>query len=1036
MTKPLLNCLVLLLLVTSVSNCNSPGKKADARKITYDYLKKNFRSPDSKYGVNCWWWWLNGNVNKAAISKDLEAMKSRNFQGAMIFDAGGHNHRGNKDIPDGPLFGSDEWNELFVFALDEAKRLGLSIGFNIQSGWNLGGPRVSPEYSAKQLVYTTVQISGNKKVSQKLDLPLVRNDFYKDIAVLAFPAVTGMKAEAISDLELKLAYRELGGSAPDCRFLLFNKPRYNVAPDENMTIAVKKDDIQNLMTNLNDQGVLDWDVPDGEWTVIRIGYTCTGSHVSTSSNNWQGSVLDYMSTEAFDFYWQDVVEPIFKAAGEHVGHTLKFMETDSWECGGMNWTDKFIEEFRNYRGYDITNYLPIIAGYVVENVETSNAFLADFRKTLGDLVANNHYARFAEHARQNNMGIQPESAGPHAGPMDGIKNYGFSDIVMSEFWSPSPHRPNPENRYFLKQASSAAHVYGKNIVGAESFTTIGPQWNDELWHDQKSAFDHEICAGLNRLYFHTFTCSPPEMGLPGQEYFAGTHVNPQVTWWDQSGPFIDYMHRTQLLVQNGNFQADVLYYYGDHVPNVFSIKASDPAEAMPGFDYDVCDENILLQLKLKKGKLLVPGGIEYELLVLPDHKVLSMAALVKVEELLNAGAQVIAYKPEKLVSLVGGLEEQTRFHALANKIWGEEDAVLGERSYGKGNIAWGVTARDYLLSNGKQPDFVVVDCATPSDFDYIHYKFDGKDLYFITNQSTERETITCQFRVSGFQPELWDAQSGSIRKATAFTQSGTMTQLPLTMDPYGAVFVVFNEKIDYSQQGEGPRNYADYKTIQRISGAWTVHFDPRWGGPETVIFPELIDWTKHSDEGIKYYSGSASYDKSFDINFELESNERYYLKLGSIKDVGIAEVKMNGKDLGILWTSPFRVDISDALVKGKNELEIKVVNSWYNRIAGDELKGSEKRFTATNIVVSHDFRGREIKDLQLEPSGLLGPVSIQIPMSNKNLPTIDSEKVLEWSKSYRNWKHQAGGNPSGIDSRYAHKISLVWNPHNETYSCL
>ncbi|MBV5349546.1 glycoside hydrolase, partial [bacterium] len=341
-------------------------------------------------------------------------------------------------------------------------------------------------------------------------------------------------------------------------------------------------DILNLTSKMDNEGNLSWETPEGEWSILRIGYTCTDSHVSTSSGDWQGNVLDYMSKDAFAFYWDDVVEPIFKASGDHVGTTLKFMETDSWECGGMNWTDNFPQEFKSYRGYDILNFLPLAAGYVIDDLNTSNAFLSDFRKTLGDLVAYNHYAVFQQYAHKYNMGILPESAGPHAGPMDGIKNYRFNDIVMSEFWSPSPHRPLPENRFFLKQASSAAHIYGKKIVGAESFTTIGPHWNDELWHDQKSSFDHEICSGLNRTYFHTFTCSPPEAGLPGQEYFAGTHVNPQVTWWKQSGAFIDYMHRTQSVVQNGKFVADVLLYYGDHVPNVFPYKHADPAGVMPG----------------------------------------------------------------------------------------------------------------------------------------------------------------------------------------------------------------------------------------------------------------------------------------------------------------------------------------------------------------------------------------------------------------------------------------------------------------------
>ncbi|MDX1283587.1 MAG: glycosyl hydrolase [Draconibacterium sp.] len=986
MKKTFIHLLLLALTGFILQGCNIEKNSTIVTDNLYEQVKTNFKSPESNSGVNCWWWWINGNVNKAAITKDLEAMKSRNFQGAMIFDAGGHNQRGNRDIPKGPLFGSDEWNDLFVFALDEAKRLGLEIGFNIQSGWNLGGPRVTPEYAAKQLTYSEIRIIGNKTIAEKLPQPGMRNDFYKDIAVIAFPIKEENKInDYITDLNLKLGFRELGGSAPDCRFLLGNIPRDGKKQSNKTTQIVAKDQVIDLTSKMDNDGNLNWEAPEGEWNILRLGYTCTSSHVSTSSGDWQGSVLDYMSKEAFDFYWNDVVEPIFAAAGDHVGTTLKYMETDSWECGGMNWTDKFANEFRTYRGYDILNYLPVAANYIVDDINTTNAFLADFRKTLGDLVAYNHYARFQKYAHKYNMGIQPESAGPHAGPMDGIKNYGFSDIVMSEFWSPSPHRPRPYNRFFLKQASSAAHIYGKKIVGAESFTTIGPHWNDELWHDQKSAFDHEICAGLNRMYFHTFTCSPPEMGLPGQEYFAGTHVNPQVTWWKQSGPFIDYMHRTQSVVQEGKFVADVLYYYGDHVPNVFPYKHSDPAGVMPGFDYDVTDETIFLKLKIKDGKIIVPGGVEYRVLVLPDHKVLSFAVLKKVEELLKQGAQIIGHKPESSNSLVGGDEKQKEFSELAEKIWGNVTSEKGENKYGKGLVAWGISASEYLLSKNVPADFDIVENDSKTDFDYIHYKLGEADVYFVSNQTTERQKITCKFRVSEKQPELWDALNGEIREAKAFTQKDGLTTVPLTLEPYGAVMVVFNNKIDNSEQGTEQQNYSDYIVLKEIKGEWKVNFDTNLGpfestqdsNPGEFTFAELMDWTQHTHEGIKYYSGSAIYNKTFTVDFELQIEKKYFLQLGSVKDVGIAEVKINGIDKGVIWTKPFRLDITNDLKKGENKLEIKVVNSWYNRVAGDETFPDKKQYTNTNIILSHDYRGRPIEEIPLEPSGLMGPVLIQ-----------------------------------------------------------
>ncbi len=657
---------VLLVFCVVCLNCNDPQPpNAD---VDYQYVKKNFSKPPAKYGLNAWWWWLNSNVNRAAITKDLEAMKSRNFQGAVIYDAGGHNQRGNRNVPVGPQFGSEEWIELFVFALDEAKRLDLEMGINIQSGWNLGGPAITPEHAAKQLTYSETTISGNAHVERRLEFPETRHGFYRDIAILAIPVNDENRTdEVISDLDLKLAYHELGGSAPDTRFLLGNNQGNEGVAVQGFTYIVQKEDIIDLTSKTDPAGNLRWDAPDGLWNVIRVGYTCTGTPVSTASDNAQGLVLDYLSTEALDFYWEAVLEPIFRAAGHHTGTTLKDLGTDSWECEGMNWTHNFAGEFRRYRGYDITDYLPVVAGYIVDDVRTANAFLADFRKTVGDLVAHNHYARFQALAHRYNMRINPESAGPHAGSFDGIKNYGFSDIIMSEFWAPSPHRSMPNQRFFVKQGSSAAHIYGKKIVGAEAFSSIGYHWHDELWRDQKPAFDYQICAGLNRVYFATFTCSPAAMGLPGQEFFACTHINPRLTWWDYSAPFMDYMHRAQLLAQEGRFIADVLYYYGDHVPNVFPFKHSDPAGVMPGFDYDVTDETIFMQLVVEEGIVMVPGGVKYRVLVLPDHRVLSLAVLEKLEKLVGAGATVLGHKPLQLVSLVGGAEAQREFGDLAGK---------------------------------------------------------------------------------------------------------------------------------------------------------------------------------------------------------------------------------------------------------------------------------------------------------------------------------------------------------------------------------
>jgi hypothetical protein len=946
--------LFILAFVFMLLSCQASGQQSPKSSIVT--LREGFSNPPRHAGVRCWWWWLNSNVTKEAITRDLEEMKAKGFSGAMIFDAGGANQRGNAQVSAGPTFASPEWRQLYKHALSEGERLGLELGLSIQSGWNLGGPNVTPDFAAKQLTWSEIRIEGPAQYEQKLPLPKNRSNYYKDICVLAYQTAPETKHKPIENLELKAGYRELGGSAPDCRFLLNDYPS---SPGEQDVLL---SDICDISEKMAADGTLKWMVPEGSWTVLRLGYTITNAEVSTYSADWKGHVIDYLSRDAFDRYWNEIVEPLLEDAGPLAGTTLKQLETDSWECGGMNWSPDFAADFIKYRGYDPIPYLPIFAGKIVENRDISNAFLVDFRKTLGDCVADNHYKVFAEYAHRHNMQIQPESGGPHAGPLDAIKNLGHSDIIMGEFWAPSPHRPKPVNRFFIKQSSSVAHIYGKKYVGAESFTTIGPHWNDVLWKSQKPSMDHEFCSGLNMIFFHTFTCSPKEMGIPGQEYFAGTHVNPQVTWWEYSDAFIDYINRCQFLVQQGKLVADVLYYYGDHVPNLAQLKEADPAKVLPGYDYDVTDEDILLQLKVEAGRILVPGGVRYRLLVLPDHKVLSLEALEKVNQLLSQGANVLGPKPQRLVSLVGGAKSQKRFNKLADKLWGDASAAVGQKQLGKGRLIWGKTARQVLVEDGISPDYQI-EASQDSVFDYIHYRINEMDVYFVCNQTEQAEDVLCRFRIVGKTPELWDAVTGHIRQHVAFTEANGQTEISLRFAPYGSVFVIFtNEKPKTIVKNIA--NYTDYVSVMTIASPWQVSFDPKWGAPEKVTFDK-----QHPEPGIKFYSGKATYRTSFVFEEKIDKKKEYWLDLGRVEDVGIAQVTLNGRDLGILWTMPFRVDISDVLKSDQNLLEVNVFNSWRNRLVGDRDLSESQRYTKTNITIRPEW--------ELLESGLLGPITIK-----------------------------------------------------------
>ena len=930
-----------------------------------DPLELGFREPPIAARARCFWWWLNGNVTRDAITRDLEQMKAKGFGGALIFDADGSGQRDNEQVPAGPLFGSPDWRALFRHALDEAARLGLELSLNIQSGWNLGGPNVTPEEAAKQIVWAEARLEGPYVCHLQLPKPDHRGGYYRDICVLAYPVKRDggkVRRLPIRDLEQKAAYRELGGSAPDCRPLL-NDSRARDGEEDAAAGA-----IVDLSAHVTAEGRLAWEVPEGDWVVLRFGYTITGEQVSTASGGWQGLVIDYMSQDVLRAYWERHVRPLLETADIHCGAALKYLHTDSWECGGMNWTPGFAAEFRQRRGYDLKPYLPVIAGRIVNSRDASNRFLADFRKTIGDCVAENHYAVLAALAHQHGLTIHPESGGPHAGPFDALKCLGRSDVPMSEFWAPSPHRPDPENRFFVKQAASATHIYGRNIVAAEGFTSIGPHWDEILWRDAKPSFDHEACAGLNLTFVHTFTCSPLEMGLPGQEYFAGTHFNPNVTWWEKAGAFVGYLNRVQFLLQQGRFVADVCYYYGDHVPNLARLQEADPAGALPGYDYDVINEEVLCSgLEVRAGRIVLPSGMAYRILALPGHRLLSISAIRVVHALVHAGAIVLGEKPLGAVSLTGYPASEEEFQRLADAVWGEPQGSPGEHTLGSGKAVWGKPAREVLRECGIAPDCEFPDAAT-GDAAYVHRRTEGADLFFVANQREQAAVMRAVFRVADRSPEIWDPVTGKRRRANVFEQGNGRTTVPLEFGPYGSCFVVFRETPPGSEQEAGGGNWPALEPIGELKGAWTVHFDPAWGGPEQAVFDTLVSWTERPEEGIRHYAGAAVYRKAFQVPAEaLSPSARVGIDLGGLSHM--ASVRVNGQDLGVLWTPPFFAEITAAVRSGTNELEIEVINNWTNRLVGDAALPPDQRLTHTNIL-------RISPDTPLAPSGLFGPVRL------------------------------------------------------------
>jgi hypothetical protein len=945
-------------------------------------IEEGFINPPNEARLKAYWWWLNGNVTKAAITRDLEQMKAKGFGGALICDADGSSQDGNQRVKHGPTFLTPDWRALYRHALSEGQRLGLEMSLNIQSGWNLGGPMVKPEDAAKKLAWSEMRVSGPTNAAVKLPRPQARDGFYRDLFVVAYRAKTApvpadlitnatasssRRAKPIQRWEHKAMFRTLSASAPD------TAPLFQDVPGEPGEEDTRADAVTDLTQQLNSDGMLRWHFPEGHWEILRFGCTI-GDHsrVSTCSEGWDGYALDVLDAGAFQRYWDAVVEPLIADAGPLAGKTLRYLHTDSWEVEAVNWTLSLREEFRQRRGYDLLPWLPTLAGRIVNTREESNRFYHDFRRTLGDLAVANHYVPFVANARRHGLLIHPESGGPHSSPIDAQRCLEMNDAPMSEFWAWSwRHRVGDANRFFVKQPASAAHTTGRKLVLAEGFTTIGPHWRETLWDNLKPSFDKACCEGLNLLVWHAFVCSPEEEGLPGIQYFAGTHFNPNTTWWSKSKPFLHYINRCQFMLQQGLFVADVAFFYGDHVPNFAQLKQSDPARILPGYDYDVVSgETLLTRMSVKDQRLVLPDGMSYRALVLRDLGVISLPILKKLKEFAAAGALIIGERPNNPGTLENYPQCDAEFTALANELWGRPD--IGNQT-GRPRILSRVTPRQALLNVGLRPDFewsnASVESGPSPDMDYIHRRQGQTDIYFIANRSTNAIALDCTFRVAGKLPELWDPLSGSRRAAGAYSTEGGRTVVPLDFDPCGSCFVVFRAPTA-EPHGPDTSNRPELLPLASIDGPWTVRFDAKSGGPGSEQFDRLMSWTEHANPGVKFYSGTATYQKSF-MWYQGQTSQpptwRTVLDLGDLRE--LAEVRLNGTSCGITWSPPFQVDISDSIKPGENRLEIELVNFWPNRIIGDDHLPEAQRMTRTNIR-------KLTKTTPLMRSGLFGPVTI------------------------------------------------------------
>jgi len=930
-------------------------------------LESGFATPPPEARLRAFWWWLNSNVTTDSITSDLTEMKAKGFGGAILFDAGGARQAymgSNDQVPAGPAFASPAWRELFKHALREADRLGLELSLNLQSGWNLGGPMVTPDDASKKLTWAETEVQGPGPVKVALARGAVNDDFYREVRVLAWrvnPAQPAdrppLKNYASKALIARPTFPGPMGwirSISGLDILPIFAAEEPAQPGEQDALASEMID---LTARVEPDGTLAWDAPAGRWRILRLGATLSElRHVSTFSEGWGGYALDVLDAGAFRRYWDAVVEPLLADAAPFAGKALRYLHTDSWEVGAFNWTPTALDEFRRRRGYDPVPWLPVIAGRIVGSRADSNRFLHDFRRTLGDLAADNHYRPFSALAAKHGYGIHPESGGPHFTPIDALQCLAIGDIPKGEFWSEAKtHRSTDEARFFVKQPASAAHTSGRPLVAAEGFTNVGLHWQERLWENLKPSFDQACIEGMNRLFWHSFTSSPAEMGVPGQEYFAGSHLNPNTTWWEKSEPFFTYLNRSQFLLQRGLPVADVLYYYGNDVPNFTQRRERDPAGAGEGYDYDaIALEQFLTRVSVRDGRLVLPDGVSYRLLVLPPQEAIALPALRKVRELVEAGATVLGPKPNRVPGLAGGAESDAEVRRIADAIWPR--------------VRTETTAREVLLALGVGPDFAFTSNDPEAKMNYIHRRDGETEIYFLANRAKEAISGRATFRVTGKVPEFWDAVTGTRRFATDYATDGGGTTLPLELAPAGSLFVIFRAPAA-QHPATGAANFPKFEPVATLDGAWQVAFDPKWGGPARVEFAGLTDWTQSAAQGIRYYSGTAVYRKTFKA-----PTDATVLDLGDVRE--LASVKLNGKALGTVWATPFQIDVTGLLKAGGNELEIEVVNLWSNRVIGDEARPVAERYTKTNIRSL-------LPTTPLMPSGLLGPVRLLKPASTQ-----------------------------------------------------
>ena len=1049
----------------------------------YKDIQSGFVNPTEDNNLWCYWYWINDDISKDGITKDLEAMKKAGIGGALI----GNINPARKDGKVPML--SEEWWSHMVHAVVEGKRIGVDIGVFNCPGWSQsGGPWVDSEKAMRYLTFSETKVEGGKLLNINLKQP---EKNFQDTHTLAFKSTiaekrstqyipTKVKAnwkdvdvreltDGVLDSETSF---ELKGKAPleitfdlaenieaqsisvvpsqafKCSIELFaiidgketlvkkfNFDRFrmaaNIGPIKKGAYAlafpkVKTDKFKLICTNFqkfrkgggfgfaeitiseapvlekyiekqlgkmhptpkpnwdtyifNQQkeltaneprlatneildisdkvdanGNLNWKAPEGEWTIMRIGMSPTGTKNAPAAPQGVGYEIDKMNGELVKYHFDNFVGELLKRIPEESKSAFKYVVADSYEMGSQNWTDNYEVKFQEKYGYNPIKYLPVLSGRIVGSIEESERFLWDLRRTIADDIAYEYVGALRKASNEHNLKTWLENYGHWGFPGEFMMYGGQSDLIAGEFWN-----EGTLGNIECKASSSTAHTYGKRITSAEAFTSSRKMY---LRHPEKlkKRGDWALTEGINHFVLHLYIQQPDDNRKPGMNAWFGTEFNRNNTWFSQADTYFDYLRRCQHLLQQGKYVADVCYFIGEDAPIMTGGRVP---EIPKGYSYDYINAEVILnRLTVKDGRFVLPDGMSYKVMVLPPFKTMRPELLTKLEQLVSKGGTILGQKPEKSPSLENFPICDTQVKDLANKMW-NENYVDGKMkaTYGKGKIWDGYELSEVFADLNLTKD-LEVDANAP--ILWTHRKTSEIDIYFLSNQSDNKLNIAPVFRTDkNLRPQLWNAVSGEIRDLPEYEITLTGIKVPLHFEGAQSWFVVFSKEAKTNEIS----NFPEYKSLVTLDQNFKVDFLNKEIGPkETIEFSKLQDWSISDNEQIKFYSGTATYTKTFTID-QLPKNQEMYLNLGKVSVM--AKVKLNDKYLGGVWMSPYRLNISEAIQAGENKLEIEVVNLWRNQLIRDKSRKEDEKYT---WLVTDDITPKS----KLQPSGLLGPVCIE-----------------------------------------------------------